>query len=239
MTPLKMMISATSHQKTRRHRLIYIYIIYHISYIIYIYIYIYIFIYIYIYIYIHVHVHIYIYTCTCTCTYIYIHVCVYMCWIFWLIINVNFLGLEYLISIQTAGKKKKNATIIRHDLREVAIATAEDGEEVAHEDLLKTWMVQLTNMRMWPIKNIKIGIEPRNFDPWWSLDDLGGTRFWESFLVHPNSIPCFQASLWAEHGCGMLLVSLWYTLTASKYIAPMRNSQHCYCVTTIVKRMIV
>ena len=71
--------------------------------------------------------------------YIYIHVCVYMCWNFWLIINVNFLGLEFLISI-------------RHDLCEVAIATAEDGEEVAHEDLLKTWMVQLNKIRMWPIK---------------------------------------------------------------------------------------
>jgi len=52
-----------------------------------------------------------------------------------LIINVNFLGLEFLISI-------------RHDLCEVAIATAEDGEEVAHEDLLKTWMVQLNKIRM-------------------------------------------------------------------------------------------
>ena len=232
MTPLKMMISATSHQKTRRHRLIYIYIIYHISYT-------YTYTYSYTYTYIYICTCTYIYICTCTCTYIYIYMYVCICagsfdWSS----TLTSWGLSFWFPFKRQ-KKKKNATIIRHDLREVAIATAEDGEEVAHEDLLKTWMVQLTNMRMWPIKNIKIGIEPRNFDPWWSLDDLGGTRFWESFLVHPNSIPCFQASLWAEHGCGMLLVSLWYTLTASKYIAPMRNSQHCYCVTTIVKRMIV
>lgn len=127
-------------------------------------------------------------------------------------------GLSFWFPFKRQKEKKKTPQ---------SFATTSVRSPLPRLKTVKKWRMKTCWKRGWfnwpksgcdPLKYIKIGMEPRNFYPWWSLDDLGGTRFWESFLVHPKSIPCFQASLWAEHGCGMLLVSLWYTLTDIKQI---------------------